>query len=40
MKEVPGVKVVVTPKSRGALDSLTGASRTSKVKRVLDRRGS
>jgi len=38
MKEVLGVKVNVTAVDRGALDSLTGTSQTSKIKRLLDRR--
>jgi phenylacetate-CoA ligase len=38
MKEVLGVKVTVTPVARGSLDEHTGTSRTSKVKRLLDRR--
>ena len=38
MKEVLGVKVSVTPVSKGELDAHTGTSQTSKIKRVLDRR--
>jgi phenylacetate-CoA ligase len=38
MKEVLGVKVVVTPVGKGELDAYTGTSQTSKIKRVLDRR--
>jgi phenylacetate-CoA ligase len=38
MKEVLGVKVQVTPKGRGELDPYTMTSRSSKVKRLLDRR--
>ena len=38
LKEVLGVKVIVTPVGRGELDRLTGTSQTSKIKRVLDRR--
>jgi phenylacetate-CoA ligase len=40
LKEVLGVKVSVTTAGRGELDSLTGTSQTSKIKRVLDRRKS
>ena len=39
MKEVLGVKVQVTPKARGELDEYTMTSKSSKVKRLLDRRG-
>jgi phenylacetate-CoA ligase len=39
LKEVLGVKVAVTPVGKGELDRYTGTSLTSKVKRVLDRRG-
>jgi len=39
LKEVLGVKVEVTPVDRGALDSHTGVSQTSKIKRLLDKRG-
>ena len=38
MKEVLGVKVIVTPAAKGELDAYTGTSQTSKIKRVLDRR--
>jgi phenylacetate-CoA ligase len=38
MKEVLGVKVQVTPKGKGELDELTQTSKSSKVKRLLDRR--
>jgi phenylacetate-CoA ligase len=38
LREVLGVKVAVTPVGKGELDSYTGTSRTSKVKRLLDRR--
>ena len=38
LKEVLGVKVIVTPAARNALDPYTGTSRSSKVKRLLDRR--
>ena len=38
LKEVLGVKVAVTPVGRGELDAYTGTSRSSKVKRLLDRR--
>jgi phenylacetate-CoA ligase len=38
MKEVLGVKVIVTPAAKGELDAFTGTSQTSKIKRVLDRR--
>jgi phenylacetate-CoA ligase len=39
LKEVLGVRVAVTPVGKGELDEHTGTSRTSKVRRVLDRRG-
>jgi phenylacetate-CoA ligase len=39
LKEVLGVKVAVTPVGKGELDRYTGTSLSSKVKRVLDRRG-
>ena len=38
-KEAPGVKVTVVPVGKGELDPFTGTSQTSKIKRVLDRRG-
>jgi phenylacetate-CoA ligase len=38
MKEVLGVKVQVTPKGKGELDEYTQTSKSSKVKRLLDRR--
>jgi phenylacetate-CoA ligase len=38
MKEVLGVKVQITPVSKGSLDKYTGTSSTSKIKRVMDRR--
>ncbi|HET9024877.1 MAG TPA: hypothetical protein VFN64_09915, partial [Burkholderiaceae bacterium] len=38
-KEVLGVKVTVTPVGKGDLDRYTGTSQSSKVKRLLDRRG-
>jgi phenylacetate-CoA ligase len=38
MKEVLGVRVTVTPADKGALDSYTGTSQTSKIKRLADRR--
>lgn len=38
MKEVLGVKVQITPVSKGSLDKYTGISSTSKIKRLLDRR--
>jgi phenylacetate-CoA ligase len=38
LKETLGVKVTVSPKARGELDTYTGTSQNSKVKRVLDRR--
>ena len=37
-KEGLGVKCIVRPVARGGLDSYTGVSQTSKIKRVLDRR--
>jgi phenylacetate-coenzyme A ligase PaaK-like adenylate-forming protein len=39
LKEVLGVRVAVTAVGKGELDAYTGTSRTSKVKRLLDRRG-
>jgi len=36
---VLGVKVDVTPVGRGELDRYSGTSLSSKVRRVLDRRG-
>ena len=39
LKEVLGVKVTVCPVGRGELDRYTGTSQSSKVKRLLDRRG-
>ena len=39
LNEVLGVKVAVTPVGKGDLDAYTGTSRTSKVRRLLDRRG-
>ena len=39
MKEVLGVKVSVIPVGKKELDTFTGTSQTSKIKRVLDRRG-
>jgi phenylacetate-coenzyme A ligase PaaK-like adenylate-forming protein len=38
MKEVLGVRVTVEVHSSGALDEYTGTSKTSKVKRLADRR--
>ena len=38
MKEVLGVRVTVEIHSSGALDPYTGTSKTSKVKRLADRR--
>ncbi len=38
MKEVLGVRITVTPADKGALDTYTGTSQTSKIKRVADRR--
>jgi phenylacetate-CoA ligase len=38
MKEVLGVKVIITPVDRGGLDRYTLTSQSSKVKRLLDRR--
>ena len=38
MKEVLGVRVTVEIHGSGALDSYTGTSKTSKVKRLADRR--
>jgi phenylacetate-CoA ligase len=38
LKEVLGVRVAVELHGKGALDPYTGTSRTSKVKRLLDRR--
>ena len=38
LKEVIGVRVTVQPVARGALDSFTGTSQTSKIKRLLDKR--
>jgi hypothetical protein len=38
MKEVLGVRVTVQIHGSGALDSYTGTSKTSKVKRLADRR--
>jgi phenylacetate-CoA ligase len=38
MKEVLGVKVQVTPVGKGELDEHTQTSKSSKVKRLLDRR--
>ena len=38
MKEVLGVRVKVEIHGSGALDSYTGTSKTSKVKRLADRR--
>jgi phenylacetate-CoA ligase len=38
LSEVLGVKVAVTPAGQGDLDVYTGTSRSSKVRRVLDRR--
>jgi phenylacetate-CoA ligase len=39
LKEVLGVRVDVTPVGRGELDRYSGTSLSSKVRRVLDRRG-
>jgi phenylacetate-CoA ligase len=39
LSEVLGVKVGVTPVGKGELDVYTGTSQSSKVKRLLDRRG-
>jgi phenylacetate-CoA ligase len=39
LREVLGVKVAVNPVGKGELDPYTGTSRSSKVKRLLDRRG-
>jgi phenylacetate-CoA ligase len=38
MKEVLGVKVIVTPVPKGGLDKYTLTSQSSKVKRLMDRR--
>jgi phenylacetate-CoA ligase len=38
-KEVVGVRLIVQVVERGATDEYTGTSRTSKIKRLLDRRG-
>jgi phenylacetate-CoA ligase len=38
LKEVLSVRVIVQPVDRGATDSYTGMSQTSKIKRLLDRR--
>ena len=38
MKEVLGIRVAVEIHGSGALDSYTGTSKTSKVKRLADRR--
>ncbi len=38
MKEVLGVRVTVEMHGSGSLDSYTGTSKTSKVKRLADRR--
>jgi len=38
MKEVLGVRVTVEIHGRGELDAYTGTSKTSKVKRLADRR--
>lgn len=38
LKEVIGVRVTVQPSGIGELDSLTGTSQTSKIKRLQDRR--
>lgn len=38
MKEVLGVRVTVEIHGSGELDSYTGTSKTSKVKRLADRR--
>lgn len=38
LKEVIGVRVTVVPAGRGDLDQHTGTSKTSKIKRLLDRR--
>ena len=37
-KEALGVKLTVTAVERGALDELTGLSKTSKIRRLIDRR--
>jgi phenylacetate-coenzyme A ligase PaaK-like adenylate-forming protein len=39
LKEVLGVRVAVTPVGQGELDRYTGTSLSSKVRRLLDRRG-
>jgi hypothetical protein len=38
MKEVLGVRVTVEVRDSGALDEYTGTSKTSKVRRLADRR--
>ncbi|MES3000867.1 MAG: hypothetical protein V4787_09255 [Pseudomonadota bacterium] len=38
MREVLSVRVTVTPVARGELDRYTGTTRSSKIKRVLDKR--
>ena len=38
LKEVTGVRMTVQPVARGELDSYTGTSQTSKIKRLLDKR--
>ena len=38
MKEVLSVKVKVTPVGKGELDTFTQTSKSSKVKRLMDRR--
>jgi hypothetical protein len=39
MKEVLSLKVQITPVKKGDLDKYTMTSQSSKVKRLLDRRG-
>ena len=38
LREVLGVRVAVTPAAKGELDSHTGVSQTSKIRRLLDKR--
>jgi phenylacetate-CoA ligase len=40
LKEVLGVRLIVEVVERGKTDEYTGTSRTSKIKRLIDRRGS
>jgi phenylacetate-coenzyme A ligase PaaK-like adenylate-forming protein len=37
-KEVLGVRLIIDVVERGATDEYTGTSRTSKIKRLIDRR--